>query len=295
MLRYEYGKSIRENTTLKIGGPAFCWLEPENFDDILESIDISQDKKKKLVVLGGGSNIIADDNGFDGIIIKLGKRFNYIEKEGEDLVRVGAGTPINSLVGKCIEWGFSGCEFLSGIPGAVGGAIAMNAGVRDLGDTNISREIKDILLSVDILDIKNKERRNIKRDDIPFKYRSCGLEDVIFIEAVVKLKQEDKDVIENKTKAFIDKRAWISKLKFPSAGSIFKNPGSDNPAGRLIEECGLKGTKIGGAEISLFHANFIVNTGGATSKDIFQLMDLAREKVKNRFGIELEPELKILR
>ena len=294
MLRYEYGKLLSHHTSLRIGGPAFCWLEPENFNDILEATQVAETNGKVLTIIGKGSNILAQDKGFDGVLINLGRHFDYIEREGDEVVRIGAASAISRLVKESAEWGLAGCEFLSGIPGSFGGAVFMNAGVRDVEDKDMLREIKDIILDLDVIDLKDRKRKKLDRSNIDFTYRSSGLDGKCILGARIRLQKDGRIAINNRIRSFMKKREWIQELGFPSAGSVFKNPDNNNPAGRLIERCGLKGMRIGGAEISRIHANFIVNTGGATSKDALDLIDLAKNTVKEKFGIELELELKVI-
>jgi len=293
-MRQEYGRLLSQHTSLKIGGPAFCWLEPEDLEDLLESIKLAETNNKSLTLFGNGSNILVQDKGFDGVVVNLGKGFDCIEREEEDVLKLGSAGSISRLVRKTAEWGLGGCEFLAGIPGSFGGAVFMNAGVRDVASIEKLREIKDIIVDVDVLDLKDKKKKNLKRDEIFFMYRSSALEGKCILGARVRLQKDEAELINNRIDEFLKKRQWIKDLRFPSAGSIFKNPDSGNPAGKLIERCGLKGKRIGGAEFSGTHANFIVNIGGATSKDVMDLIDLARTSVKKKFRLELELELRII-
>ncbi|MFC1624141.1 UDP-N-acetylmuramate dehydrogenase [Candidatus Omnitrophota bacterium] len=294
MLGYEYGKLLSQKTSLKIGGPVFCWLEPEDYRDVLEAIGFAESNKKPFAVIGKGSNILAQDRGFDGVAINLGKEFDRIEKEKDGVVRVGAALSIARLVKECSLLDLAGVEFLSGIPGTFGGAIFMNAGVRGLNNRLTQREMKDIILDVDVLDLKDRKRKKLRRVEVPFAYRASGLDGKCILGARIKLEKDKKSAIIDRMNAFKKKREWIDGLGFPSAGSVFKNPDGENPAARLIEDCGLKGTRIGGAEISRMHANFIVNVDQACSNDVVGLIELARGKVKEKFGVELELELRMI-
>lgn len=294
MLKQGYKRLLSQYTSLKIGGPALCWLEPEGFDDILECISIAETKARPLVIIGRGTNILVQDEGLDAVVMNLRKGFDCIEREENVIVKIGSGLSIARLVRECAEWGLGGCEFLAGIPASFGGALFMNAGVRETDNAEIKREMKDIVVDVDVIDLKDKKRKNLKRDEIDFTYRSSGLAGKCILGARIKLETEKREIINNRIDSFMKKREWIRRLRFPSAGSIFKNPDNNNSAGRLIDLCGLKGRRIGGAEISMVHANVIVNTGGATSKDVLDLIDLARSSVKKEFGIDLELELKVM-
>jgi len=294
MLKHEYGKMMSDCTSLKIGGPVFCWFEPEDFEGIVEAISVAETNKKALAFFGNGTNILARDEGFDGVAIRLDGGFNYIEDEGNRLVRVGSAVFLPRLIKECAELGLTGCEFLSGIPASFGGVLFMNAGVRSIGDREKRKEIKDIIVDIDVLDLRDKKRKTLKRNDIEFSYRSSGLEGVCILGGRIRLEKDKKSAIINRIDSFMEKRIGLCDLGFPSAGSVFRNPQGTRPAGRLIEECGLKGYRVGKAEFSVVHANVIVNTGGATSKDVFDLIDLAKKRVKKRFGIELELELKVI-
>jgi len=292
-MKTKYDELLSNHTSLKIGGAVFCWLEPENTDDILEAVQVAEKKKKPIIVIGRGSNILASDNGFDGAVINLDRGFNFIEKEGEDILNVGAAVAISRLISQSADEGLSGCEFLSGIPGSFGGAVFMNAGVRDTRNTKAYTEVKDIILSVDIIDLKSKKRETLKKGKIDFSYRSSGLDGKCILGARLKLEKDDKKAIFNRMDSFMKSREWINDLGF-SAGSVFKNPDKENPAGRLIESCDLKGKRIGGAEISNNHANIIVNVGNAKSKDVQDLIELAKTSVEKKFNVALQLELRII-
>ena len=294
MIKREYRELLLHHTSLKIGGPALCLIEPENIDDLLQAIAFAKSRRYPIVMIGNGSNILAQDRGFDGVVIKLGKEFDCINKGEDNIVEIGPAVPLSRLIKKCAEWGLGGCEFLSGIPGSMGGALFMNAGVRGIDTVEQFKEIKDIVVDVDVIDMETMERERLERDSISFTYRASGLDGKCIIGARVRLNQEKKSVIQEKTRTFFKKREWMAKLGHPSAGSVFKNPGTNNPAGKLIDSCSLKGKRIGGAEISKAHANFIVNMGGAMSEDVMALIGLARNEVRKKFGIELELELKVI-
>jgi UDP-N-acetylmuramate dehydrogenase len=290
-LGYKCGILLSDRTSLKIGGPASFWLEPEDPDGVLEVISFAEKENKALAIIGSGSNILAQDRGFDGVVINLGQGFDYIEREQDTIVRVGSARPISQLVKDVLKLGLGGCEFLSGIPGSFGGALFMNAGV---SHGKVREEIKDIIIDVDVIDLRDRKKMNLKRQDIDFSYRSSGLDGRCILGARIRLERRKRSAILDRIDSYMERREWIQRLAFPSAGSVFKNPDSSNTAGRLIEGCGLKGSRIGGAEISKIHANVIVNTGSACSKDVKDLIELAKRRVKERFGIELELELRVL-
>lgn len=291
----KYNEPLSRHTSFKIGGPAFCWVEPEGMDDILEAIALSEKNNKTFFVFGKGTNLLVRDEGYDGVAICLGRKgFDSIENEGDGVIRITAGSSISKLIKYASRACLSGCEFLIGIPGNLGGAIFMNAGVRDLEDVNRFREIKDIILDVEVLDLLDRKRKALGVKDIDFRYRSSNLNNKVILGARIKLKKDKKSNILERTNSFMKRRQWIQGLGLGSAGSVFKNPEGDKPAGMLIEACGLKGKVIGNAEISRLHANFIVNLGSAKAKDVLELIKLARESVKERFGVDLELEIKVV-
>ena len=290
----KYNELLSRHTSFKIGGPAYCWIEPENPEAILEAISFAESKNKPFITAGKGTNLLAGDHGVDAVIIHLAKDFEKIEEEPGGAIKTGAGLSLAKLIKYTSGKALAGCEFLIGIPGNLGGAIFMNAGARSLEDQAVFTEIKDILLDIDVIDLKDKKIKTLNAKDIDFKYRYSGLDGKIILGARFKLKKDKKENIRNRIKAFNKKREWISHLGLPSAGSIFKNPEPGKSAGMLIESCGLKGKRIGKAEISRVHANVIVNTGRAKAKDVLGLIDLARTSVKQKFGIDLELELKVI-
>ncbi len=294
MVKQEFGRRLSDFTSFRIGGPVFCWVEAEDIDGVLKALAIAESAGKPVAVIGGGSNILAQEEGFDGVLVRLGKGFDYIEAGEGGIVKAGAGVSISRLIRECAGLGLAGCEFLAGIPGSLGGAIFMNAGVRDEKDKRRLKEIKDIIVDVDTLDLKDKKRKSLSRDEINFSYRSSGLDGKCILGASIRLKEDERHSIDNRIYSFMKKRAWMGRLGFPTAGSVFKNPDDARSAGHLIEECGLKGRRSGSAEISSVHANFIVNTGGATSKDVLELVELAKKNVRDKFNIDLELELKVI-
>lgn len=294
MSRHEYGKLMAGCTSLKIGGPVFCWSEADDLEGLMEALSIAEAKENRVAIFGRGTNILVRDEGFDGVVIRLGKGFDYIRDKGDGTLEIGSAVSLSRLIKESRDLGLTGCEFLAGIPGSFGGAVFMNAGVRDIDRPETLKEIKDIVIDVDVFDLKDKKKKTLKRSDIGFSYRSSGLEGMCILSGRIRLEKDKKSAIIYRIDSFMKKRLWLRHLGFPSAGSIFKNPDNASPAGRLIEECGLKGRRIGGAEISKIHANIIVNTGGGTSKDVFSLIGLAKEKVEERFGIELKMEIKVI-
>ena len=290
----KYNELLSRHTSFRIGGPAYLWAEAGNLKEILEAASLAEEKNKKFIIAGKGTNLLASDEGFDGAIAHLAGDFEKIESESVDIIKAGAGLGLARLVKYALDKSLAGCEFLAGIPGDLGGAVFMNAGVRDPEGGPGFIEIKDILLDIEALDLKDKKIKILAKKDIDFKYRSSGLDGKIILGARLGLKKGKKEDIEAEIRGFNKKREWFAKIGFPNAGSIFKNPNAEKSAGMLIESCGLKGKRIGDAEISQVHANVIVNLGKATAKDVLGLIDLARAGVKQKFGIELELELKLI-
>lgn len=294
----KYNELLSRHTSLRIGGPAYLWAETGNPEEILEAVSLAESENKKFIIAGNGTNLLGMDEGFDGVIIHLAGDFEKIEIESVAaklaLIRIGAGLGLARLVKYAYDKSLAGCEFLTGIPGDLGGAVFMNAGVRRLEGGAGYIEIKDILVDIEALDLKDKKIKVLGKKDIDFRYRSSGLDGKIILGARLGLRKDKPEDIQARMSGFNQKREWLAKIGYPNAGSIFKNPSPDKPAGMLIESCGLKGRRIGGAEISSVHANVIVNLGNAAAKDVLDLIDLAQTSVKQRFGIELELELKIL-
>ena len=292
MLRYD--EPLSRHTSFRIGGPAYCWIEPENPEGVLEAVLLAGNQGKPFIIVGKGTNFLFKDEGVDAVIIHLAKGFEKLEDEEGNKINSGAGLGVYKLVYFAASKGFSGVEFLTGIPGDLGGAIFMNAGVRNPEDPDKFIEIKDIILDIEVLDLNDRKIKTLNRKDIDFKYRHSGLDRKIVLGARFGLKKDEKQNIQKRITAFNKKRGWLTKIGFPNAGSVFKNPTPDKSAGMLIDACGLKGKRIGEAEISAAHANVIVNIGKAKAKDVLGLIDLARASVKQKFGIDLELEIKII-
>jgi len=274
---------LAKYTTFKIGGLADIYIEPNSVDELVNLIRYLKREEVDFVVLGNGSNVLISDDGFRGAVINLESGLNFIRVEGECVV-AGAGVKLSKFVDFCIENGLRGVEMLAGIPGTLGGAIIMNAGA-------YSGEISDYLVDVDV--IRGFDLVRLKKDECGFGYRTSNLTDDIIVQARFKFPPGDVEEMKKIRREILIKRNQSQPVNFPNAGSIFKNPPGDF-AGRLIEQAGLKGIQIGGAQISEKHANFIINKGNATAKDVLELIKLARSKVYEKFGIMLELEIKLI-
>lgn len=284
--RVRSGELMKKHTSWRIGGPADIFAEPASREEMQLTVSYAHERSIPLIIIGAGTNILVSDKGFRGIIIKVGSGLDRISVN-ENLITAGAGAKLSRLAAAARDAGLGGFEFLAGIPGTVGGAVVMNAGAN--GSSVGTLVIEILLLNPDGCFIKKT------KDEMKFGYRSSILQDeqTVVMEAVFSCYRRDKEAVREAMEAYIKKRKDTQPLQYPSAGSIFKNPPGDS-AGRLIEAAGLKGERVGGAQISMLHANFIVNLGGATACDVLMLIDRARKKVLECFGLELKPEIKVI-
>ncbi len=282
---------ISAHTSFKIGGGADVWFEPEDESDLKRAVLFAKKNRIPFLIIGNGSNILAKDAGFKGIMINLkDARFKKINLTGT-AVYAGAGFSLPKLVNLCCNAGLSGLESLVGIPGTLGGAIYMNAG----GWTNpIFRNIGEAVERLKVMDANGKIGI-LNKDKLKFGYRSSGLENYIILEAVLKLQRGNKETLISNSSHFLKMKREKQVLDMPSAGCVFKNPSNSQfTCGQMIDMLGLKGARTGGAEVSKRHANFIVNTGGATCKDVLELTELVKKRVKNNYDIDLEFEVKVI-
>ena len=276
---------MARHTTYHIGGPAALIVECATVADLAMTTSVLSEEDVAWTVLGKGSNILVSDAGYDGAIITLGRDFKRHALDGDHL-RTGAGVILAAVVQDAFKMGLSGLEFGVGIPGTVGGALAMNAGARD-------EWIGSIVESV-TLNVPGEGLVRMRGSEVSGSYRRTDLPTLgIIVECVLRVTESDEVDIRRSMEASLRRRKRSQPLGLPSAGSVFINPEGDS-AGRLIEAAGLKGTRIGGAQVSDVHANFIVNTGGATATDVVALIRLVREAVKDSNGIELRPEIRFL-
>lgn len=275
---------LKNKTTFKIGGRALFFSEPIGALELKSLIRHAGKNRLPVFILGAGSNLLVGDRGVRGLVIKLSSPDFKGISLSKDGIRAGAGTALNEIIRFAQNKSLSGLEFLAGIPGTVGGALAMNAGCR-------GSNIGDLVKEAEVMD-RGGRVITLKRSQAKFGYREAGLAKYIILSALLKLKNGKKSEIKNTIKKYLEERRRSQDLTMPSAGCIFKNPENDS-AGRLIESCGLKGRKAGGALISEKHANFIVNKGNASAKDVLGLIRLAKKEVKDKFKLELQPEIKI--
>lgn len=278
---YKENISFKTLTTYRTGGSAKLLFLPNNYESLKEAIDYLKKNSIKYKIFGNGSNILASDNNYDGVIIKL-SNLNNISING-DVLEVESGYNFSLLCNKMSKEGYTGFEFGCGIPGSVGGSVYMNAGA-------YLHSISDVLLKVLVLD----EELNIKELDkslLDFSYRHSIFQgsNYVILKAYFKLEKGNKKEIKDLILERKQRRKNTQPLQYPSAGSVFRNP-QDKYAGKLIEDCGLKGKTYGGAMISDKHANFIINKENAKSEDILYLMNLVQKKVKESYNIDLYRE-----
>lgn len=279
-------ESMSLHTSFKVGGPADIMVSPTNEKHIKEILKISGSMKIPLFIMGNGTNLIVRDKGISGIVLKILDNFNSYEVE-DNVIKAGAGILLSRISTIALEQGLSGLEFASGIPGTLGGAVAMNAGAYD-------GEMKDVVVETNCV-YKDGKKGILTGKQHQFGYRTSVIQknEGIILKSTIKLVKKDKHKIKARMTELNKRRRSKQPLTQPCAGSIFKRP-EGFFAGRLIEDCGLKGFRIGGAEVSGKHCGFIVNTGNATASDIINLINHVQHVVEDNFGVKLETEVKII-
>jgi UDP-N-acetylenolpyruvoylglucosamine reductase len=279
------GEPLAKHTMLRVGGPADIYVEPASEDDLAGVVRFCGKRDLPFFMMGRGSNLLVRDGGFRGVVICLAHaNFSRIEVVGERL-RCGSGAKSKNVAFEAKRHGLSNVEFFEGIPGSVGGALRMNAGA--MGNATF-----DIVESVRLMDFGGNVRELTPRE-MSIEYRSCAtLKNHIALGAMFKCTPAPREKIGERMKAFSEKR-WASQPAAPSAGCIFKNPVAIS-AGKLIDELGLKGMRVGGAVVSAEHGNFIVNDGNATACDILELIAILKQRAKDERGIELQTEVEII-
>lgn len=279
-------ESMKKHTSWRIGGLADVFVEPTNREELRLAVAYANEREIPLTVIGAGTNILVSDEGIRGVVVKVGRGVDRISLDG-DMIIAESGAKLSQVAAVARDAGLGGFEFSAGIPGNIGGAVVMNAGANGV---SIGARVKEVLL----LNLAGCFFKKTK-DEINFGYRSSALQNdsAIVVEAFFSCFQRDKEAIKQEMEVFIKRRKETQPLHYPSAGSIFKNPPGDT-AGRLIEAAGLKGARVGDAQISTLHANFIINLGEARARDIMMLVEKARKSVLELFGIELKPEVKVV-
>jgi UDP-N-acetylmuramate dehydrogenase len=283
--RVLFDAPLRHFTSMKVGGPADTLLFPKNRDELKKVVRYARRKKIPLLILGKGTNLVVRDKGVRGWIVNLTQGMKKIEMEGEVVV-AEAGSSLQRLVQFSVQKGLTGLEPFSGIPGTVGGGVAMNAGAW-------GAELKDVLLSVTFMK-EDGEITERPRSRLRFSYRGLAIPSSwIILKGKFGLKKGRKKEIRERVKSYLEMRKRKQPLDYPSAGSVFKNP-KEGPAGKWIEESGLKGFRIGQAMVSERHANFIINLGKARAEEVIRLMEFVEKKVYEGKGISLEREVKVV-
>src|SRR6266704_3906818 len=271
--------------TWRIGGPARYHALPADSEDVVRALELAHDRGLPWLVLGLGSNVLIKDGGFPGVVIRMGKGLDRFEMKGATAI-VGAGMPTPILARRTAEAGFVGVERFVGIPGTVGGGIYMNAGCH-------GAEFSEVVTEVSVMDPRGKVKQ-LSRKQISFKYRASNIDGLV-LEAKLGLGEESPTKLKELQAELFRWRKAGTPFDLPCCGSTFKNPsGITKSAGMLIDECGLKGFQIGGAQVSTLHANYIVNKGTATASDVLKVIDHLRKTVAKKAGITLELECKII-
>ncbi len=289
-VEFRLDEPLARHTTFRVGGPVRLLARPRSERALFTLLELIRELEIPFIVLGEGSNVLAPDGPLQMWVIQLHLACNSLLRqtaEGRELVYTGAGTTLHQLIGYCIENGLEGLESLAGIPATVGGALVMNA------STSMGA-ISDCLVHIDLLD-PDGGRRSIRREQLSPGYRAMGIpENSIVLGACFELRPCSSDIVKARAEEILQNRRQTQPLRYPSAGSIFKNPAGQF-AGALIEKAGLKGYRIGDAQVSRKHANWIVNRGNALARDIIELIEKIENEIYGTFGVRLEREIRILK
>ena len=279
-----FDEPMKKHTTFRIGGPADYFIVPTEIEEIRAVVSLCEEMGMPYYVIGNGSNLLVADKGFRGVILQIYKAMNQVKIEG-NVITAQAGASLAQIAKEALEHALTGFEFAAGIPGTLGGAVRMNAGA-------YGGEIKDILMKATVL-TKEGEVVELSKEELEFGYRTSIIERTgqIVLKAEIELSPGKREEIKAVMDDLRKKRVSKQPLEFPSAGSTFKRP-EGHFAGKLIQDAGLKGFRIGGAQVSEKHSGFVINTGNATASDVVELMRQVNEKVTDMFGVSLEPEVR---
>ena len=283
-----YDEPMAKHTSFKIGGPADVFIKVDNIEELKETLDLSKQNQILLTIIGNGSNLLVTDKGIRGITAKLNLKDIDVENENnKQIIKVDAGVPVGLLAQKLLKEEITGFEELSGIPGTIGGAVIMNAGAH-------RKELKDILKKVTAMDY-NGNIHEFTNEECLFSYRNSRFqkEKYIILQATLELEKGNSTEIKEKMDEYMQFRKEKQPIEYPNAGSTFKR-GEDFVTAKLIDEAGLKGYKIGGAQVSEKHAGFIVNVDNAKAKDVIELTDYIKEKIEEKFGKKINLEIQII-
>lgn len=289
----EKDADMSKEVSFRAGGKADILVRPQNREQLIEVLSLLSKEDVNHLVMGNGSNLLIKDGGYRGVVVKISSAafsdFEILKEEnGYVYVRVGAGMLMGVLARKLADNSLAGFEFASGIPGSLGGAVFMNAGAYD-------GEIKDIIVSAEVIDKDGTEIKTVDAKDMELSYRHSIFHNTgdVIISAELKFKQGNKEEIEAKMAELGKRRNEKQPVNYPSAGSFFKRP-EGYFAGKLVQDAGLKGYTVGGAQVSELHSGFVINIGGATASDIVAVMKHCQKEVYDKFGVNLEPEVRIL-
>ncbi len=286
MIRLEQ-EMLSGHTTFRIGGPAKFYLITEKEEEVWEAIQFAEEKQLPYYLLGRGSNVLFSDAGYEGVVIEIGKGLESIEIKRDGTVTAQAGISLSTMAAKLAQADLAGFEFAGGIPGTLGGAITMNAGA-------YGGEIKDVIVSAKVL-TKQGDIITLSKEDLALGYRTSIIqkESYIVLEGTFQFEKGQCQKIQETMRELNQRRRDKQPLEYPSAGSTFKRP-EGYFAGKLIEDAGLRGYRVGDAQVSEKHCGFVVNVGKATASEVSQLMVDVQKKVKDMFGVDLEPEVRMV-
>ncbi|MGN1193807.1 MAG: UDP-N-acetylmuramate dehydrogenase [Dorea sp.] len=284
--RVKREEPMKNHTTFRVGGPADYFVIPQTEEEVKRTVLLCRDQSVSYYIVGNGSNLLVSDQGYHGVIIQLFKQMNRISIEG-NIIRAQAGALLSAIASKALDRGLTGFEFAAGIPGTLGGACVMNAGA-------YGGEMKDVLKEVTVL-TEDGHVLTLSKEKLELGYRTSIIakKGYIVLEAVIELSAGNKEEIKVRMEELKEKRVSKQPLEYPSAGSTFKRP-EGYFAGKLIQDAGLKGFRVGGAQVSEKHCGFVINRENATAADVNALMRQVSECVEEKFGVRLEPEVKKL-
>ena len=283
----KYNEPMKKHTTMKVGGPCDCMVEPSSIEEIQKVLEYVKENNIKYYIIGNGSNLLVKDEGVHALIIKIANKFSGFEVNGE-YIKAYSGCSVPKLSQIAKENSLSGLEFACGIPGSVGGGIRMNAGA-------YGSEMVNVVEKVGFLD-ENGNLKEIDGKDAHFTYRHSMFVDnpqYVVVYAIYKLVKGNKEEISKIMEENMNSRKQKQPIEYPNFGSVFKRP-EGYFVGKLVDDCGLKGYKIGGAQVSTKHSGFMINIGDATCKDVLDLIEYVKEKVYEKFNVKLQEEVVIL-
>jgi|SRR5690625_2539303 len=277
---------MKKHTSFKIGGPVDIMLLPKNEEQVVNGVSFCREHKIPYFIMGNGTNLLVRDGGIRGVVIKINRGFNKIEIDGGKIYSQ-AGAPLTVVSRKAKDNSLTGMEFANGIPGTIGGAVTMNAGA-------YGGEMKDIISKVRVLEPDN-QIKELSNEEMDFRYRGSKVidEELIVLSVELQLKYGDKEKIEETMRDLNHRRTSKQPLDLPSGGSTFKRP-TGYYAGKLIDDSGLRGLRHGGAQVSEKHCGFVVNVDNATCKEVLDLISVIKKTVKDKFGVDLEMEIKVI-